>query len=72
MLEEVAGEDNLSIIGVAELVNAEHNLSVLAQIECVNLELRPNSAFDGSAYVQAEREADVVFVCEAILDARVL
>lgn len=72
LLEEVAGEDNLAIIGVAELVNAEDNLCVLAQIKCVNLELRPDGAFNGSTNVQAEREADVVFVCEAILDARVL
>ena len=72
VLEKVAGEDNLAIIGVAELVNAEDNLCVLAQIKRVNLELRPNGAFNGSAHVQAEREADVVFVCKAILDARVL
>ena len=72
MLEEVTREDNLAVICVAELVYAEDNLCVLAQIKCVNLEFRPNRAFNGFAHVQAEREADVVFICEAILDTRVL
>ena len=72
MLEEFARHDDLSVIGVAELVDAEDNLRVLAQIKGVNFEFRPNSAFNGSSHVQAEREADIVLVSESILDARVL